>query len=124
MRVSVDGFADSEGDEVAVATTSNALEIAALVNYDVNNSYDILLFFQKSQNADGGFGYKPGEDSDWNSTVAAVRGLSYLNKLVNASQIRNWKIQQYMNDSSYKLLYTNVTINNVTAMPANNNITG
>ncbi len=112
LRVQEEGYSNVVGGEVNVSATADALEIAAYLNFEINNSLDILHYYQKSQNEDGGFGPYPETNSTWISTIRAVSGLNFMNNVINQSQIQNWKIHDYLNDTSSDLLYTNITRNN------------
>ena len=62
LRINEDGYANIPGGEVNISSTAEALEISNILNFKVNNSLDILLFYQKSQNDSGGFSKMPRED--------------------------------------------------------------
>lgn len=112
LRVPEEGYSNIVGSEVNVSATADALEIAMYLNFEVNNSLDLLHYYQKSQNEDGGFGPMPETNSTWLSTVRAVSGLKSMSSIINQSQIQNWQIHDYLNDTSRDLLYTNITRNN------------
>ena len=84
-----------------VTVPTDALQIANVLSVKVNNTLDV--YSQSTQNSDGGFGNTP----DLNTTVATVRGLSYLS--VNWSQLHNWEIFGYYNICTLRLLYENVS---------------
>jgi len=106
-HVGQDGFRNSSEEGVTVSATADALQIANVLSINVNNTLDILYYYQRSQNPDGGFGNTPDLSSDLNTTLAAVRGLGYLP--VNWSQLHNWEIFEYYNSSVSKLLFENVS---------------
>ena len=112
LRVPEEGYSNALGGEVNVSATADALEIASYLNFEINNSLDILHYYQKSQNEDGGFGSYPETNSTWISTIRAVSGLKFMTNVINQSQIQNWQIHDYLNDTSRDLLYTNITRNN------------
>ncbi len=112
LRLSDDGYAGSVSGEVNITSTTDVLEIASLIDYKINNSLDILLFYQESQNDSGGFSAYPNENVTWENTISAVRGLTYLD--VNVSQVRNWKIYDYINKTAFSNLYTTIVVNNIT----------
>ncbi len=114
LRISVNGYSNTPNAEINVSTNALALEVSSLLNINVNNTLDILLFYQKSQNSDGGFGRYPLKNSTWEDTINAVQGLKYLDNEVNRTQIKNWKISNYLNNTAKTILYTNVTRNNQT----------
>ncbi len=102
-----DGFRDAPGLPITVSSTADALEVSNILGIEVNNTIDILYFYQRSQNPDGGFGENPDASSNLNTTMEAVRGLKYLP--VNSSQLHNWKIFEYVNETASDLLYENVS---------------
>lgn len=112
LRLNEDGYANSPDGEVNITATTQVLEIANVINYDINNSLDILLFFQNCQNSSGGFSQKPNSEENWDSTIHAVRGLQYLD--VNQSQIQNWEIFNYLNRTAIYSLYDISNIGNST----------
>ncbi len=112
MRLSVDGFANSANERVTIKATSLALEIATYVSYDLNNSLDILHFFQNSQNADGGFGSFPNQPSTWDDTMHAIKGLPLLG--LNTTKLADWKIFNYINNTAQNLLYETIAEGNTT----------
>ncbi|MCE7737259.1 MAG: hypothetical protein GPJ54_20390 [Candidatus Heimdallarchaeota archaeon] len=120
VRLSPEGFANSISDEVNIDISTKVLAISRLVDYEVNNTLDILLFYQRSQNEDGGFGENPEAESSWDTTVTAIQGLIELN--VNSSQLATWKIDQYLNTSANELFYSTVIENNQTVIK-NNDLT-
>jgi prenyltransferase beta subunit len=109
-RVSVEGFADTPTGELSLSTTTLAMEISSKIHYDVNNTLGILLFYQKSQNSDGGFAENPNGISNWESTIKAVRGLKTLD--LNSSSLHDWTIFKYLNETATELLYTNIVEGN------------
>jgi prenyltransferase beta subunit len=112
LRIPEEGYSNVVGSEVNVSATGDALEIAAYLNIEINNSLDLLYFYQQSQNDDGGFGPMPETNSTWINTIRAISGLKFMNNIINHTQIQNWKIHDYLNDTSSDLLYTNITRNN------------
>ncbi|MHA2252199.1 MAG: hypothetical protein ACXAD7_17675, partial [Candidatus Kariarchaeaceae archaeon] len=110
-RESNNGFSDLTSNGVTIASTTLGLEISSKINHDVNNSLDILLYYQNSHNEDGGFGSKPNVSSTWEDTVSAVRGLKHLD--LNASHLINWLIFEYMNETASSILYTSIIENNI-----------
>ena len=120
VRLSPEGFANTPLDEVNIDTTTKVLSISSLINYEVNNTLDILLYYQRSQNEDGGFGLKPDTQSTWETTVAAVQGLVELK--INASQLSAWRIDEYLNTTASDLFYSIAIENNQTVIK-NNDLT-
>lgn len=116
-RRSPEGFADTESGEVNIQSTTYALDISRIINYDVNNTLDILLYYQRSQNDDGGFGSDPNSNSTWEDTVSAVQGLLELN--INNTQLSKWQISDYLNVTADQLFYSYSIVNNQTQI--NNN---
>lgn len=103
VRLSSQGFANTPSDVVDIVSTQEALEVKSILNLEVNNSLDVLLFIQSSQNSDGGFGITDDIESSWEGTVAAVQGLITLG--YNTSVISRWTIFQYFNVSATSILY-------------------
>lgn len=118
LRISEDGFANTPGGEIGIRSSTEAMEISSILNFNINNSLDILLFYQKSQNESGGFSRIPDEIVTWDDTILAIRGLNYLQ--VNQSQIQNWRVFSYLNETAFSLLYTNITNNNESAIVHSN----
>ncbi|MCY3410791.1 MAG: hypothetical protein INQ03_04050 [Candidatus Heimdallarchaeota archaeon] len=122
VRLSPDGYANTPTSEVNITATTEVLEIASLLQYKINNSLDILLFYQNCQNETGGFASRPNRTETWSDTIMAVRGLRYLD--LNVSQLAAWKIFDYLNSTAYEKLYTQITVNNITkTVPRNLTIT-
>ncbi len=111
-RIDSTGFADTPKVAVTITSTTLALDISDLINYEVNNTLDILLNFQQSHNDDGGFGSKPDTISTWKDSVSAIQGLNYLR--LNSSILYNWNIFQYLNNSVNSNLYKDVSVGNDT----------
>ena len=114
LRISEDGFANVPSGEVNISSSTEAMEVSNILNFGINNSLDILLFYQKSQNESGGFSSLPEEEVTWEDTIYAIRGLNYLQ--VNQTQIQNWKVFSYINNTAFSVLYTNITKNNVSSI--------
>lgn len=120
VRLSPEGFANTPLDEVNIEITTKVLSISRLINYEVNNTLDILLYYQRSQNEDGGFGLNPDTESSWETTVTAIQGLVDLK--INSSQLSTWNIDKYLNSSATELFYTYIIENNQTIIK-NNDLT-
>ncbi len=103
VRVDVQGFANTPKGDVTVTHTSMALQIANYLGFKVNNTLDILLFFQQSQNEDGGFGSRPLTNSTWDDTYYAIKGLTLLE--LNSSKLAEWDIYNFVNKTATDLLY-------------------
>ena len=112
VRLSPEGFANTPFAEVDIEVTTKVLSISRLINYEVNNTLDILLYYQRSQNEDGGFGLNPDTKSTWEMTVTAIQGLIDLK--INSSQLSSWNIDKYLNSSATELFYSVVIENNQT----------
>jgi len=110
MRVEKSGYTNQIGDEVNLKSTVNAMYAKSILKSEINNSLDLLYYFQSLQDETGGFSGDSDSPVNLESTIDAVYGLVYLD--VNQSQFSNWKIYQYLNDSSLNLLLTtlNATI--------------
>jgi prenyltransferase beta subunit len=109
-RVSVEGFAETPTGELSLSATTLAMEISSKTHYDVNNTFGILLFYQKSQNSDGGFGNNPNDTSNWESTIKAVRGLESMD--FNSTSLQEWTIFEYLNKTASELLFTDIVEGN------------
>lgn len=114
MRLSPNGFADTPSGSVNVESTQLVLDIKTTLQLEINNSLDVLLFFQSSQNTDGGFGSAESGDSNWESTIAAVNGLQKLE--LNSSTIGQWTIFTYLNITMMDLLYNETQLGNTTTI--------
>lgn len=114
VRVDVQGFANTPGDEITVRHTSMALKIANYLGFEVNNTLDILLFFQESQNDDGGFGPKPFTKSSWDETYYAISGLALLD--LNTSKLSEWNIYNFVNITATDLFYEETVNGNETEL--------
>lgn len=114
VRLSQNGFADTPSGSVNVESTQLVLDIKTTLQLEINNSLDLLLFFQSSQNTDGGFGSAESGDSNWESTIAAVNGLQKLE--LNSSTIGQWTIFNYLNITMMDLLYNETQLGNTTTI--------
>lgn len=107
MRLYPQGFSDNKGENITISATSNALKIATNLGLEINNTLDLLYFYQISQNNDSGFGNRPELNSTWDATICAVSGLKLLN--LNQTALHNWEIAKYLNDSATDMFYKNAT---------------
>ncbi|RMG42381.1 MAG: hypothetical protein D6732_01175 [Methanobacteriota archaeon] len=114
VRINDKGFANVPGGEVTISHTSMALQISNYLGFEVNNTLDILLFFQESQNEDGGFGSKPFTNSSWDETYHAIKGLALLD--LNSSKLAEWNIYNYVNTTATAVLYEEKINGNETAL--------
>lgn len=119
-RTSPEGFANTAGGEANIQSTTFALTLSRLVDHEVNSTLDILLYYQRSQNSDGGFGLNPISNSTWDDTISAVQGLLELN--LNDTQLSQWEISNYLNVTANQLFYTHSIVNNQTVI-TNNDLT-
>ncbi len=116
-RISQDGFAE-QGNTVSISSSTYALQIGSILDYEVNNTVRVLNYYQRSQNIDFGFGQDPDDPSNWKATVDAVLGIPYLG--INATKLQNFGIMIYLNTTASNLLYTNKSIGNQTVeVPSN-----
>ncbi|MHA2098262.1 MAG: prenyltransferase/squalene oxidase repeat-containing protein [Candidatus Kariarchaeaceae archaeon] len=118
IRLTQEGFANSPSEAVGIQSTTRALTISRLLNHRVNNTLDILLFYQRSQNEDGGFGADPKDDSNWEATISGIQGLWELR--VNNTYLSQWKINEYLNATAVDLFYYETVENNQTRLKNTN----
>ena len=118
VRLTDQGFANTPQDKITVKSTSEAIQIANKINYNINNPEDVILYFQNSQNQDYGFGMNPSSSSDLSSTIDAISGLTFLG--VNSTKLDAWNIASYINSTAYSELFTQKLQNNETINEMNN----
>ncbi len=113
-RVDVQGYSNTPSDKITIKHTTLALEIADILQFDVNNTLDILLFYQKSQNEDGGFGSYPDLNSTWDDTYYGIKGLLKLD--LNSSKIKEWNVFSYINTTARMMFYETANVQNITSV--------
>jgi hypothetical protein len=106
VRVSENGFAETPNGLENILSTTKALQVSNILNLEINQSSNIIHYYQKAQNSDFGFGIVENEESSLLNTVLAIEGLLILG--VNSSQLINWKIFEYLNSTITKIVYTDV----------------
>jgi prenyltransferase beta subunit len=114
LRLTPEGFANTISDEIEIHSTTKALTITRLLNHEVKDELDILLYYQRSQNENGGFGSNPEAESNWDATVSAIHGLWELS--VNSTYLATWEIDHYLNATAVDLLFYEAIENNQTIL--------
>ncbi|MDH5400933.1 MAG: hypothetical protein OEZ01_01685 [Candidatus Heimdallarchaeota archaeon] len=113
------GYADKTVSSSSTDASTFVLMTAALLGYEINNTLDLQHYFQSSQNYDGGFGNNPNNISNWQSTIHSIFGLNILG--INASQLSNWRINNFINDTAINTLF-NTSLNPITPVDLNKEI--